>query len=45
MRRYSIPMRCDFDTDEDYQAAMEAYEYEEDIYMDEYIERQRGYDY
>lgn len=40
--RYSEPMRCDFDSDDDYSAAKDAYELMEDLYTEEYIERSRG---
>lgn len=40
--RYHEPMRSDFDSDEEYYAALDAYEYMEDLYAEEYIESQRG---
>lgn len=39
---FSAPQRCDFDTEEDWQNAMDSYECMEDLYMEEYLERARG---
>ena len=40
--RYREPVRSEFDSDEEYYAAKDAYEFMEDLYTEEYIERQRG---
>ncbi len=40
--RYSVPQRCDFDTEEEYQDAVSYYEDAADMYADEYMERVRG---
>lgn len=40
--RYHEPMRSDFETEEEYESAKLAYEYAEDMYAEEYIERKRG---
>lgn len=41
----SMPQRCDFDSEEEWQNAMDSYECMEDMYTEEYLERKRGYDY
>ena len=40
--KYREPIRADFETDEDYESAKSAYEYAEDMYAEEYLERKRG---
>lgn len=40
--RYKEPSRADFDSDEDYYAAIDAYEFMEDLYAEEYEERTRN---
>lgn len=40
--RYSAPCRCDFDTIEEYEDALRYYEDAEDMYAEEYLERQRA---
>lgn len=41
--RYSEPQRCDFDSEEDYEYAMSAYENALDMYVEEYYERTRNF--
>lgn len=41
--RYSAPQRCDFDSEEDYENAMSAYENALDSYVEDYEERTRNY--
>lgn len=42
--KYQAPQRCNFDTDEEYEYAMDCYEGAEDMYAEEYFYRQRGFD-
>lgn len=42
--KYQAPQRCDFDTDEEYEYALESYECAEDMYAEEYFLRKRGFD-
>lgn len=39
--RYRKPKRSDYDSDEEFYAAMDAYEFMEDLYVDECEERYR----
>ena len=39
--KYNEPSRSDYDTDEEYYAAKDAYEFMEDLYAEEYMERTR----
>lgn len=41
MWKYTEPSRDDYDTDEEYQRAQEAYEQALDVYVDDYIDRRR----
>lgn len=41
MWKYTEPSRDDYDTDEEYQRALEAYEQALDVYVDDYIDRRR----
>jgi hypothetical protein len=45
MMRASAPQRCDFDTEEDYEYAIDCYECEEDLYAEDYFLRKRGFDF
>lgn len=40
--RYREPIRSDFDSDEDFYAAQDAYDFMADLYAEEYFERQRA---
>lgn len=40
--KYREPQRSDYDSEEDYSAAMDAYETMADLYAEEYLERKRG---
>lgn len=40
--RYIAPQRCDFDSEEDYQDALNVFEEMRDIYAEEHLERRRG---
>lgn len=39
--KYTEPLRSDYDSDEEYYAAKDAYEFMEDLYAEEYMERHR----
>ena len=41
--RYVAPLRCDFDTEEEYQEAISYYEDALDLDSEEYYERKRNY--
>lgn len=41
--RYSVPSRCDFDSEEEYEDALRYYQDAEDMYAEEYFEISRGF--
>ncbi len=41
MFNYTIPCRSNYDTDEEYENALDTYYECESLYIDEYIERER----
>lgn len=41
--RYTPPQLCDFDTEEEYEEALDYYEEAADLYSEEYYERTRDY--
>lgn len=40
--RYIAPLRCDFDTEEEYKEALSYYEDAADLYAEQYFERTRN---
>lgn len=41
--KYRAPLRCDFDSEEEYQEALSYYEDAADLYAEEYHERTRNF--